>query len=88
MNLPLNAWVALRESNVITLERLKTVAPRGEQIPGIAPETAAAIRGELERLAARRTLQVRLIFPKSPAATAQTSNLGKTPRPRLRSAAP
>jgi hypothetical protein len=64
--LPMDAWKALEEAHITSLEQLKTVVPRLEQILGVDPEIAQVIKNRLERLAARRTVRVRLIFPKQP----------------------
>jgi hypothetical protein len=64
--LPMNAWKALEDAKIASLEQLKTIAPRLEQIRGMDSETAQIIKDRLDRLAARRTVQVRLIFPKRP----------------------
>jgi hypothetical protein len=66
--LPLDAWKALEDAKITSLEQLKTVAPQLEQIRSIDPETAQVIKNRLERLTARRTVRVRLIFPKQPIA--------------------
>jgi hypothetical protein len=76
--LPISAWKALEEAHITCLEQLKSVAPRLEQIPGMDPETAQVINNRLERLAARRTVQVRLIFPKRPHRTVQGSRRSPT----------
>jgi hypothetical protein len=62
--LPMSAWKALEDAKISSLEQLKTIAPRLEQIRGMNPETAQIIKDRLDRLAARRTVRVRLIFPK------------------------
>ncbi len=62
--LPMSAWKALEDAKISSLEQLKTIAPRLEQIRGMDPETAQIIKDRLDRLAARRTVRVRLIFPK------------------------
>jgi hypothetical protein len=64
--LPMSAWKALEKAKISSLEQLKTIAPRLEQIRGMAPGTAQIIKDRLDRLATRRTVQVRLIFPKRP----------------------
>jgi hypothetical protein len=64
--LPMSAWKALEDAKISTLEQLKIIAPRLEQISGMDPETARIIKDRLEGLAARRTVRVRLIFPKQP----------------------
>jgi hypothetical protein len=64
LRLPMNAWKALEDAQITNLTQLKALAPLIEQIRGMDPETARVIRDRLERLAARRTVRVRLIFPK------------------------
>jgi hypothetical protein len=66
--LPISAWKALEAAKITSLEQLKTVAPQLGQIRGMDPEAAWVINDRLDRLAARRTVQVRLIFPKLPIA--------------------
>jgi hypothetical protein len=63
--LPMSAWKALEDAKITSLEQLKTIAPRLEQIQGMDPETAQIIKDRLARLA-MRTVRVRLIFPKQP----------------------
>ncbi|MGF9762177.1 hypothetical protein AAII07_44070 [Microvirga sp. 0TCS3.31] len=60
----MSAWKALEDAKIIRLDQLKAVAHRLEQIWGMDPETAQVIKDRLDRLAARRTVRVRLIFPK------------------------
>ncbi len=62
--LPMSAWKALEDAKIIRLDQLRTVAPRLDQIQGMDPETAQVIKDRLARLSARRTIRVRLIFPK------------------------
>ena len=64
--LPVSAWKALEDAKIISLEQLKTIAPRLEQIQGMDAETAQIIQDRLDRLAAKRTVRVRLIFAKKP----------------------
>lgn len=64
--LPMSAWKVLENAKISSLEQLKTIAPRLEQIQGMDPETARIIKDRLDRLSARRTVRVRLIFPKRP----------------------
>jgi hypothetical protein len=64
--LPMSAWKALEDAKISSLKQLKTIAPWLEQIRGMNPETAQIIKDRLDRLAARRTVRVRLIFPKRP----------------------
>ncbi len=62
--LPMSAWKALEDAKITSLEQLKTIAPRLEHIRGMDPEIAQVIKDRLDRLSARRTVRVRLIFPK------------------------
>jgi hypothetical protein len=62
--LPTNAWKALENADIINLKQLRALAPLIETIRGIDLETAQVIKDRLARLAARRTVRVRLIFPK------------------------
>ena len=64
--LPVSAWKALEDAQITSLEQLEALAPLIDQIRSIDPETAQIIKDRLERLAARRTVRVRLIFPKPP----------------------
>ncbi|MBL0407131.1 hypothetical protein JKG68_24670 [Microvirga aerilata] len=66
LRLPIGAWQALEEAQITSLEQLKIMAPHLEQIRGIDPKAVQIIKRRLERLAARRTVRVRLIFPKRP----------------------
>jgi hypothetical protein len=62
--LPVSAWKALEDARITSLKQLKALAPLIDQIQGIDLETAQVIKDRLDRLAARRTVRVRLIFPK------------------------
>jgi hypothetical protein len=64
--LPMNTWKALEDAQVTNLKQLRALAPRLDRIPSIDPDTAQIIKDRLGRLAARRTVRVRLIFPKRP----------------------
>ena len=64
--LPISAWKALEAAKITSLGQLKAVAPQLRQIRGMDPEAAQVIADRLDRLAARRTVRVRLIFPKQP----------------------
>jgi hypothetical protein len=80
--LPMSAWKALEDAKISTLEQLKTIASQLEQISGMDPETARIIKDRLEGLAARRTVRVRLIFPKQPLRKSKAG--GRKPVPRWR----
>jgi hypothetical protein len=71
LRLPLSAWRALESARITSLDQLKALAPLIEQVPGIIeqvpgiePRTADVIKNRLDRLASRRTVRVRFIFPK------------------------
>ena len=64
LRLPVSAWKVLDAAHITSLKQLKIVAPQLAHIPGVDLESAHVISDRLERLAARRTVRVRLIFPK------------------------
>ncbi len=64
--LPVSAWKALEDAHITSLTQLKALVPLLDQIRGINPETAEIVKDRLDRLAARRTVRVRLVFPKPP----------------------
>jgi endonuclease III len=51
LRLPQNAWQALQNAEIRTLDELKAVAVRIEQLSGVGPKTAQLIRAELDRVA-------------------------------------
>jgi hypothetical protein len=51
---------------ITTLEQLKEIAAQIQSVPGIDPESAHVIKDRLDRLASRRRVRVRLLFPKRP----------------------
>ena len=51
LHLPQNAWQALQNAEIRTLDELKAVAVRIEQLPGVGPKTAQVIKAELDRVA-------------------------------------
>ena len=54
LRLPQNAWQALQalqNAAIGTLDELKAVAVRIEQLPGVGPRMAQMIRTELDRVA-------------------------------------
>ena len=51
LRLPQNAWQALQNAAIGTLDELKAVAVQIEQLPGVGPKTAQVIRAELNRVA-------------------------------------
>ena len=62
--LPITAWKAVEDAQISSLEQLQALAPRIDQIRCIDPETAQIIKDRLDRLATRRIVRVRLVFPK------------------------
>jgi len=64
--LPMQAWKVIDEAHITNLEQLKALAPAIDHFPGIDPEIVQVIHDRLERLATRRTIRVRLVFPKRP----------------------
>jgi hypothetical protein len=62
--LPMEAWKAIDAAHITSLEQLKGLASRISKMPSIAPDLARIIQDRLDRLAARRAVRVRLIFPK------------------------
>lgn len=62
--LPMEAWRAIDEAHITSLEQLKALAPRINAITSIEPQVAQMIKDRLDHLAARRTVRVRLVFPK------------------------
>jgi hypothetical protein len=81
--LPVEAWKAIDEAHITSLEQLKALAPTISQIPRMDPEAAQIIQDRLDRLAARRTVRVRLILPRR-AHRNQPSTRAKTRRVRTR----
>jgi hypothetical protein len=81
--LPVEAWKAIDDAHITSLEQLKALAPIIGQIPRMDPDAAQIIQDRLDRLAARRTVRVRLIFPKR-AQRNQPSTRAKTRRVRTR----
>jgi hypothetical protein len=62
--LPIEAWKAIDAAHITSLEQLKGLASRISAMPSIAPDLARIIKDRLDRLAAKRTVRVRLIFPR------------------------
>ena len=62
--LPMEAWRALDDARITSLEQLKALAPRISEVPSIGPDIAEIITDRLDRLIARRRVRVRLVFPK------------------------
>jgi hypothetical protein len=49
--LPFNAWVALREEVIMTIEQLRAMADQIHMLPNIGRKSAHLIRAELARVA-------------------------------------
>jgi hypothetical protein len=81
--LPMEAWRAIDAAHITSLEQLKSLASRISAMPSIDPDLARVIRDRLDRLAAKRTVRVRLIFPKR-AHRNQASTRTKTRQARTR----
>jgi hypothetical protein len=62
--LPIEAWKAIDTAHITSLEQLKSLASRISEISSITPDLARVIQDRLDRLAAKRMVRVRLIFPK------------------------
>jgi hypothetical protein len=81
--LPIEACKAIDAAHITNLEQLKALASRISEMPRIAPDLARIIKDRLDRLAARGTVRVRLIFPNR-AHRNQRSTKTKTRRVRTR----
>ena len=81
--LPIEAWKAIDTAHITSLEQLKSLASRISEISSITPDLARVIRDRLDRLAAKRMVRVRLIFPKR-AHRNQASTRAKTRQARTR----
>jgi hypothetical protein len=79
--LPVEAWKAIDAAHITSLEQLKALVSRISEMASIAPDLAQIIQDRLDRLAARRTVRVRLVFPKR-AHRNQPSTRAKTRRVR------
>ena len=62
--LPVEAWKAIDDAKITSLAQLRAWAPVIGQIPRMDPEAAQIIKDRLDRLAAKRRVRVRLVFPK------------------------
>jgi hypothetical protein len=62
--LPIEAWKAIDAAHITSLEQLKGLASRISGMSSIAPDLARIIQDRLDRLAAKRMVRARLIFPK------------------------
>jgi hypothetical protein len=81
--LPIETWKAIDAAHITGLEQLKGLASQISEMPSIAPDLARIIQDRLDRLTTRRTVSVRLIFPKR-AHRNQPSTRAKTRRVRTR----
>ena len=52
IRLPLQVWTSLQDENITTIEQLKAMADRLENLVGIGPKAAQIIREELARVSA------------------------------------
>ena len=62
--LPMSAWKALEDAHITNLKQLHTMAPVIDQIRCIGPEAAQGIRDRLSQLTTKKSVRVRLVFPK------------------------
>jgi hypothetical protein len=61
--LPIEAWKAIDDAHITSLEQLKALAPRISEVSSIDPELVRIIKDRLDRLTTKRTVRARLIFP-------------------------
>jgi hypothetical protein len=64
LRLPMSAWKAVEAAQITGLEQLMSLAPTLNQVPNLDAETAQIIQDRLNRLTSRRSVRVRLMFPK------------------------
>jgi hypothetical protein len=62
--LPIEAWKAIDEARITSLEQLKNLASLISEMPSIDPDLVQIIKDRLDRLTTKRTVRVRLIFPR------------------------
>ncbi len=62
--LPMSAWKALEDAHIDNLQQLQTMASVIDQIPDIGPEIARVITDRLGQLTTKKSVRVRLAFPK------------------------
>lgn len=62
--LPIEAWKAIDAAHITSLGQLKGLASQISEMPSIAPDLARIIKDRLDRLTGKRTVRVRLIFPR------------------------
>jgi hypothetical protein len=79
--LPIEAWKAIDAAHITGLEQLKGLASRIGEMLSIDLDLARIIKDRLDRLTAKRTVRVRLIFPKRTQRN-QPSTRAKTRRVR------
>jgi hypothetical protein len=63
LQLPVRVWKALEDANITSLEQLKAIASRIDRDPRIGPELAHVIKDRLQRLAGKKAIRVRFVFP-------------------------
>ena len=64
LRLPMSAWKAVEAAQITSLKQLKSLASTLNEIPGFDVETAQIVQDRLNHLASKRSVRVRLIFPK------------------------
>ncbi|WP_414471328.1 hypothetical protein [Microvirga sp. M2] len=64
LRLPESARKALEDANITSLQQMRAMAPVIDLTLRTDPATVQIIKETLDRLAARRILRVRLVFPK------------------------
>ena len=62
--LPMEVWKAIDDAHITSLEQLKGLASQISEVSSIDSDVAEIIKDRLNRLAVRRTVRVRLVFPK------------------------
>ena len=62
--MPESARKALEEANITSLQQMRAMAPVIDFTLRADPATVRVIKETLDRLAAKRILRVRLVFPK------------------------
>ena len=61
--LPMSAWKAVEDAHITNLQQLQAIASVIDQIPCIGPE-AQVIRDRLGHRTTKKSVWVRLVFPK------------------------
>ncbi len=62
--LPMSAWKALEDAHILNLKQLQTMASVIDQMPDIGPGAARVIRDRLGHRTTKKSVRVKLIFPK------------------------